>query len=720
MDKSNGCCSFRLIDEYGTFNYEGVEKFMKRVKPAISDERRYAFVSIIGAQSSGKSTLLNHLFGTNFKEMVALEGRSRTTCGVWLAKSPLIELCTFVMDLEGTDGNEREEDDKFDKWSALFALAVSHVVLLNLWANDIGRMHAANKPLLKIVFQVMRRIFGPRKTTLMFVIRDKTMTPLHLLQRDLMKDITKIWDSIPNPQPEAKVLSDFFNVEIVGLPHYEYQKQEFKTQVADLRRRFINSIAPGEIAGDRRDVVPASMLASSLKDIWKLIEDDKELDLPAHAVMVSTVRCEEIVKEKFGSFVAKEDSGQLLKKAEKSPLEPGCGKKLRSIVETCLLEYDKDAAYFLENVRFEKREQLKEKLLKHVQPVVQSMLEHVRNRIIAKFKKDFEKDLAGGKIFNVAARSCFRSCMNEFEKGRADVVVEQSNWDPSMEYDTQLQRDIRAHIDTVRKEKLLGLSKQHAENLGKALSEPVKTQLDIAGDNTWAEIRKLVSCRTESAKSSFSPALSGFNLGKEIKNEMLTKLDKYARDVVACLAKEGAGTVQLRMNDRFGSFYKCDFNQLSSVEDITTIEKKALSASLKVLSVMAAIRLDCKSDNIEKILFDTLMSTNESIVSDDPLAERPWKKVSETLITPAQCKSIWMQFNDDIKHIVKQATFVIELKMKAGENESEFEEIKLQNTLLKDEVKFEKAKNKGTGIAAAILTFLGELGSLFAAIIGLG
>lgn len=84
------------------------------------------------------------------------------------------------------------------------------------WCHDIGREQAANKPLLKTVFQVplsanncsesqypwllilwcyvlqlyaavfqvMMRLFSPRKTTLMFVIRDKTRVcflPLYLV-----------------------------------------------------------------------------------------------------------------------------------------------------------------------------------------------------------------------------------------------------------------------------------------------------------------------------------------------------------------------------------------------------------------------------------------------------------------------------------------------------------------------------------------------------------
>ncbi|KAI8032874.1 Protein ROOT HAIR DEFECTIVE 3 [Camellia lanceoleosa] len=81
-----------------------------------------------------KSTLLNHLFGTNFREMDAFRERhSQTTKSIWLAKCSGIEPCTLVMDLEGTDGRERGEDDTaFEKQSAFFALAVSDIMLINI------------------------------------------------------------------------------------------------------------------------------------------------------------------------------------------------------------------------------------------------------------------------------------------------------------------------------------------------------------------------------------------------------------------------------------------------------------------------------------------------------------------------------------------------------------------------------------------------------------
>lgn len=99
-------------------------------------------------------------FGTSFQEMDAMTGRHQTTKGVWLARSPkIVDTCTLIMDLEGSDGRERGEDDtNFERQSALFALAVADVLLINVWCHDIGREQGSGKPLMKTIFQVCKML----------------------------------------------------------------------------------------------------------------------------------------------------------------------------------------------------------------------------------------------------------------------------------------------------------------------------------------------------------------------------------------------------------------------------------------------------------------------------------------------------------------------------------------------------------------------------------
>lgn len=76
-------------------------------------EKDYHLVAILGAQSSGKSTLLNAVFGTQFQVMDDL-ARSQTTHGIWMSHSRMGDAGLLVMDVEGTDGRERAEDQVLD------------------------------------------------------------------------------------------------------------------------------------------------------------------------------------------------------------------------------------------------------------------------------------------------------------------------------------------------------------------------------------------------------------------------------------------------------------------------------------------------------------------------------------------------------------------------------------------------------------------------------
>ncbi|KAL1340702.1 protein ROOT HAIR DEFECTIVE 3 isoform X2 [Arachis hypogaea] len=628
----------------------------------------YAVVSIMGPQSSGKSTLLNNLFRTNFREMDAFKGRSQTTKGIWMARCTGIEPCTIVMDLEGTDGRERGEDDTaFEKQSALFALAVSDIVLINMWCHDIGREQAANKPLLKTVFQVMMRLFSPRKTTLLFVIRDKTRTPLENLEPVLREDIQKIWDSVPKPQAHKETpLSEFFNVEVTALSSYEEKEEQFKEQVANLRQRFQHSIAPGGLAGDRRGVVPASGFSFSAQQIWKVIKENKDLDLPAHKVMVATVRCEEIANEKYATFSANEEWCQLEEAVQSGPVQ-GFGKKLNSLLGACLSEYDLEATYFDEGVRSAKQKQLQEKLLQLVQPSFLSALGHIRSGIVDKFKDVFDKALNRGEGFSLAAKNCIESSMAQFDEACADVVIELADWDTSKVRE-KLRRDIDAHVASVRDAKLSELTSSYEEKLKEALSGPVEALLDEASGDTWSSIKKLLRRETESAVSGFSAALAGFDMDEDTRQKMISNIADYARGVVEGKARDEAGRVLIRMKDRFTMLFSHDTDSMPRVwtgkEDIRTITKTARSASLKLLSVMAVIRLDDgDTDNIEKTLAVALIDSSSSNVTDrsittvDPLASSTWEKVpsSKTLITPVQCKSLWRQFKTETEYSVSQA-----------------------------------------------------------------
>jgi hypothetical protein len=127
---------FEIID--GDLLYMPKE-FYKTIFKGMND--RVIVISVLGPQSSGKSTLLNFLFGCNF-----VTSSGRCTKGVYgtYFKVSNFNSCDgiLVLDTEGLFGllNKSEEQQRiqFDKRLVLFCLAMSDFVFIN-FKGDIDR-----------------------------------------------------------------------------------------------------------------------------------------------------------------------------------------------------------------------------------------------------------------------------------------------------------------------------------------------------------------------------------------------------------------------------------------------------------------------------------------------------------------------------------------------------------------------------------------------------
>ncbi|CAN6462875.1 unnamed protein product [Victoria cruziana] len=512
----------------------------------------------------------------------------------------------------------------------------------------------------------MMRLFTPRRTTLLFVIRDKTKTPLERLEPILREDIHKVWDAVPRPQAHKRTpLGEFFRVEVTALSSYEEKEYQFKEQVANLRQRFYHSIAPGGLAGDRQAVIPASGFLLSVQQMWKIIQENKDLDLPAHKVMVATVRCEEIANEKLRNFTDDECWLEIYEALQSGPVS-GFGKKISSLIESYLQEYDVEAMYFDEGVRLEKRGQLECGALQLVRPAYQTMLGHLRSKARDNFKDMLDHSLKSGERFAAAVHGCTQAVLLEFDNGCTDTAIRQASWDPSR-FRLKLHRDIDTYVASIRTAKVSEITAHHERKLAETLDELIDSLFDAANEETWASIRNLLQRVTESALRDLSSDLAGFELESATFDKIKQNVVAFGEKIVETKTREEAGRVLIRMKDRFSMVFSHDSDSIPRVwtgkEDIRSITKDARAAALKVLAVMAAIRLDGQPDKIEKTLFSSLVDTGRGnhdrtiISAGGPLASSTWEEVpsSMTLITPVQCKTLWGQFNRETENLVTQA-----------------------------------------------------------------
>ncbi|KAI4354120.1 hypothetical protein L6164_003019 [Bauhinia variegata] len=520
-----------------------------------------------------------------------------------MARCPDIEPLTLVMDMEGSDGSERGEDDTaFEKQIALFALAVADVVLINLWCHDIGREHAACKPLLRAVFQqvMIRFCDKPRKITLMFVIRDKTKSPEQKLEAILRRDIEKIWASIEQTSGSTNIqLSDIFKVEVVFLPNYEEREEDFKEKVKDLKQRFVHSTAPGGLADASHGKEPASGFSISAHNIWKTVKENKDLNLPAHKILVANLRCEEIRNEQLVSFEMSEDWCNLCKNAQFGFIN-GFGKIIDSILNNYVSKYDAEAIYFDEAVKTAKRKELIDNLL----------------------QLEFFAD-------------CIKNFLLEFDNRCEDVKIELATWD-NLKARAKLQHDMNSYIAVKREDKLASKISRHFEpKLKHELSDSVGYLLCEETDPTWSKIRNHFKKVMESNLPTIYGLLSEFGTDEEVKKEKTQRIVEYAKDVVEAKAREESGRAMNHMTRKFMMHFQRNWNSHAEIDQAAS---SALYIPVKLLAGLVAIRLEeGRADNIEHILSSALGGTNTPNPLDSPF----WNEVpsSKTLITPIQANS---------------------------------------------------------------------------------
>lgn len=373
----------------------------------------YHVVLVFGLQSSGKLTLLNTLFKTRFAVMDETR-RQQTTHGIWMGAAEAVASRTdgyapnllhiLVMDVEGSDGRERGEDQDFERKAALFALATLEILIVNIWENQVGLYQGANMGLLKTVFEVNLLLIAlallpPHKTMLLFVVRDFVgNTPLDNLATTLVTELHKMWGQLAKPSgTEHLLLDDLFDVEFHGLGHRVLQPEVFTQGVQDLGDR----LQPAEgTAGlfkpEYHQQLPVDGWALYAERCWAQIVLNQELDLPTQQVLVARFKCEELATKAYGEFETAfgehfptglfEDDGAV-------PAEAAAGlvAQFHRLLGTAVALYDALAQRYHKDPYQAKRLELETRIASALAPVHTAFLSHLKQVLLKEFAEAYAR-----------------------------------------------------------------------------------------------------------------------------------------------------------------------------------------------------------------------------------------------------------------------------------------------------------------------------------------
>ena len=254
----------------------------------------YTVMGIIGAQSSGKSTLLNKLFACDFDVMKEEDGPKQTTRGIWAKVIPQDKI--ILLDIEGSDSRERwDEKDSFEKKTALFGLALSNVLIVNLWANDLGRMSASNYQILETLFEFnIQLALKQTVKKMIFVVRDwLEKKNIEYVRNLLVTDMRRLWDKVQKKNNQANLdFNQVFNFEIVTIRSLVYQQDDFEKDTLDFRQKLTSP--DGLLKGLGEFNMPPEDLYLYASQTWNTISENKDLNLPDQRIILSNFRCGEV------------------------------------------------------------------------------------------------------------------------------------------------------------------------------------------------------------------------------------------------------------------------------------------------------------------------------------------------------------------------------------------------------------------------------------------
>ena len=233
-----------------------------------------------------------------------------------------------------------------------------------------------------------------------------------------------------------------------------------------------------------------------MREIWKAVQENRDLDLPAHAIMVATVRCEEIATMCADAVEASDAIGMLCERAN-TPNASECttlGKEIEAIAKTGFDVYDAETAFFDKNVRDMKRRELAGKLTTVFKPTLEAHFTNVSKKLLTKVRRELDAGFESGfekkstKKFSQMALSSREDSINEWNEHVANSTPTENidgwNFEIVKDLTRLFHKDLEETVDHEKTEKSALL----ARNVERTFSRQVSTSILGAVDEFSREI----------------------------------------------------------------------------------------------------------------------------------------------------------------------------------------------------------------------------------------
>ncbi|ETI24520.1 protein SEY1 [Cladophialophora carrionii CBS 160.54] len=605
----------------------------------------YHLISVFGSQSTGKSTLLNALFETDFSVMAEAE-RRQTTKGIWLAKnkSSATEMADniLVMDVEGTDGRERGEDQDFERKSSLFALATSEVLMVNIWEHQVGLYQGANMGLLKTVFEVNLQLFlkdkkSTSRSLLYFVIRDFLgTTPLQNLRNTLMQDMGRIWTSLSKPPGlENSSIDDYFDFAFTALPHKLYQPEQFKAEVAKMSTRFrdgqrdrrrdalLGEFEGGIFLPEYHRRIPADGFSHYAEGIWDQIVNNKDLDLPTQQELLAQFRCDEIMREvmlAFDEAINPFETQQADAARSGTPMViAGLGAAMKGARASTIQNFETEAGRYHKGVYQRKRTELESKIDTRLMTLFTGQLSAAHKEGVQQFSDAVSGAVKAGQKkgasydFAEIVKEQKKIAINKFESDGKEATIEGLPWSNYKQELALYQKELDKISGQLRRDEMRRLATRVERWVRSKLNDSVGLEFNALGSGRggsgapehgdkptemgiWDRIWSLFVNTVQEAEKRFADRAASFDASAEEVEVGIWRLRRKSWGVLRSKIDEEMmeGNLLLKLRENFEDKFRYDEAGVPRIwrptDDIEGIYTKARESTLTLIPLLARFR----------------------------------------------------------------------------------------------------------------------------------
>ncbi|CAG8471770.1 8937_t:CDS:10 [Scutellospora calospora] len=536
----------QIIDENQHFTKD-LPKYMNEWQLADSGFN-YNMVAVFGSQSTGKSTLLNRLFGTNF-DVMSESARRQTTKGIWMSRGR--DMNVLIMDVEGTDGRERGEDQDFERKSALFSMATSNVIIVNLWEHQVG------------------------------LYQDHVgATPLANLSNTLTADLERIWQSVSKPEGlENCIINDYFDFMFTALPHKLLLPKEFEQDVIKLRERFVNPNNKDFVFKPNYNKrVPADGLHVYAEGIWDQIMSNKDLDLPTQQELLAQYR-------KIKGFRQPIEAGRII---------DDLGPQMEEIRNTTIKQFDKDASRYHSDVYNRKRQEILQKANSQLHVFFLGQLKNLTKKAISLFNT--REKLKGEYDFAEVVSNAREEAENLFISGSEAILLPETDWTSEEEL-SQLKESINDIAAKSRVEETKKMVKALEKTFQSQVNEFVALYFKTPTHDMWNKIIKKFQQVLDNIEQQLLKRAKSFNATEDENIKAISNLRKRSwLQLRKKIDDELADNMfLLKLRERFEEKFRYDDDGLPKVwkpeDDIDAHFRKAREDAISLIPLFASIQI---------------------------------------------------------------------------------------------------------------------------------